>query len=272
MFCMQVRAGGGRPTRARRRGMIGARGLPRARRRSPPPSRPRPFVPRRLQPASNPTRPQCEQTQDGTGCTTVGVCGKTPLVAGLQVHACAAPAGMAGPSARRRAPPCDVPCAAAAPRMGRPAGRMRRACGAQRPMRRPARHWSARPRPSPPLPSCPCPSPRTSPCTRSRACRRGRRPRARLASRTRRSTPSSTVGGAGWGAPCGRGGAAASPAWAAPDTPAWRHNACACARRKRHAAAPGPRTDRRRRRTPSPATLPATSARLHLCDADQRQL
>lgn len=27
---------------------------------------------------------QCEQTQDGTGCTTVGVCGKTPLVAGLQ--------------------------------------------------------------------------------------------------------------------------------------------------------------------------------------------
>ncbi|KAI8467520.1 MAG: hybrid-cluster protein [Monoraphidium minutum] len=27
---------------------------------------------------------QCEQTQDGTGCTTVGVCGKSPLVAGLQ--------------------------------------------------------------------------------------------------------------------------------------------------------------------------------------------
>ncbi|KIZ01848.1 hydroxylamine reductase [Monoraphidium neglectum] len=27
---------------------------------------------------------QCEQTQDGTGCTTTGVCGKTPLVAGLQ--------------------------------------------------------------------------------------------------------------------------------------------------------------------------------------------
>jgi hydroxylamine reductase len=27
---------------------------------------------------------QCEQTKDGTGCTTVGVCGKTPEVANLQ--------------------------------------------------------------------------------------------------------------------------------------------------------------------------------------------
>jgi hypothetical protein len=29
---------------------------------------------------------QCEQTQDNKGCTTVGVCGKTPEVAGLQVR------------------------------------------------------------------------------------------------------------------------------------------------------------------------------------------
>jgi hydroxylamine reductase (hybrid-cluster protein) len=27
---------------------------------------------------------QCEQTQHGTGCTTVGVCGKTPSTSGLQ--------------------------------------------------------------------------------------------------------------------------------------------------------------------------------------------
>jgi hydroxylamine reductase (hybrid-cluster protein) len=27
---------------------------------------------------------QCEQTEAGTGCTTIGVCGKTPVVAGLQ--------------------------------------------------------------------------------------------------------------------------------------------------------------------------------------------
>lgn len=27
---------------------------------------------------------QCEQTQDNKGCTTIGVCGKTPEVAGLQ--------------------------------------------------------------------------------------------------------------------------------------------------------------------------------------------
>ena len=27
---------------------------------------------------------QCEQTEHGTGCTTVGVCGKTPAVAKLQ--------------------------------------------------------------------------------------------------------------------------------------------------------------------------------------------
>lgn len=27
---------------------------------------------------------QCEQTQDGTGCTTIGVCGKTPETAALQ--------------------------------------------------------------------------------------------------------------------------------------------------------------------------------------------
>jgi hypothetical protein len=27
---------------------------------------------------------QCEQTQDNKGCTTIGVCGKTPTVAGLQ--------------------------------------------------------------------------------------------------------------------------------------------------------------------------------------------
>ena len=27
---------------------------------------------------------QCEQTEKGTGCTTVGVCGKTPEVAKLQ--------------------------------------------------------------------------------------------------------------------------------------------------------------------------------------------
>ena len=27
---------------------------------------------------------QCEQTEKGTGCTVVGVCGKTPTVAGLQ--------------------------------------------------------------------------------------------------------------------------------------------------------------------------------------------
>lgn len=27
---------------------------------------------------------QCEQTNDNKGCTTVGVCGKTPTVAGLQ--------------------------------------------------------------------------------------------------------------------------------------------------------------------------------------------
>lgn len=32
---------------------------------------------------------QCEQTQDNKGCTTVGVCGKTPEVAGLQVGMCA---------------------------------------------------------------------------------------------------------------------------------------------------------------------------------------
>ena len=34
---------------------------------------------------------QCEQTDSGTGCKTVGVCGKTPEVAGLQdvlVEAC----------------------------------------------------------------------------------------------------------------------------------------------------------------------------------------
>lgn len=33
---------------------------------------------------------QCEQTEGGTGCTTVGVCGKTPETAGLQdalIHA-----------------------------------------------------------------------------------------------------------------------------------------------------------------------------------------
>jgi hypothetical protein len=28
---------------------------------------------------------QCEQTNENKGCTTVGVCGKTPTVAGLQV-------------------------------------------------------------------------------------------------------------------------------------------------------------------------------------------
>lgn len=27
---------------------------------------------------------QCEQTKNGTGCTTIGVCGKTPEVASLQ--------------------------------------------------------------------------------------------------------------------------------------------------------------------------------------------
>lgn len=32
-------------------------------------------------------RPQCEQTTKGTGCTTVGVCGKTPETAMLQVRA-----------------------------------------------------------------------------------------------------------------------------------------------------------------------------------------
>lgn len=38
-----------------------------------------------LQPACLVVLPlQCEQTQDNKGCTTVGVCGKTPQVAGLQ--------------------------------------------------------------------------------------------------------------------------------------------------------------------------------------------
>lgn len=27
---------------------------------------------------------QCEQTQDGKGCTTIGVCGKTPETAAMQ--------------------------------------------------------------------------------------------------------------------------------------------------------------------------------------------
>ena len=36
---------------------------------------------------------QCEQTAHGTGCTKIGVCGKSPDVAALQdllVHACRA--------------------------------------------------------------------------------------------------------------------------------------------------------------------------------------
>jgi hydroxylamine reductase (hybrid-cluster protein) len=31
-----------------------------------------------------PARPQCEQTTKGTGCTSIGVCGKTPEVSALQ--------------------------------------------------------------------------------------------------------------------------------------------------------------------------------------------
>ena len=35
-------------------------------------------------PPSSPPQFQCEQTNENKGCTTVGVCGKTPEVAGLQ--------------------------------------------------------------------------------------------------------------------------------------------------------------------------------------------